>query len=157
MAIEIERKFLVKDDFRSFAIGKKKIVQGYLSLNPERSVRIRIAEDKACITVKGIATEGGLTRFEWEKEIELHDAENLLKICETNILEKFRYIIPEKSGLIFEVDEFLGLNQGLVIAEIELPESNYQFIKPTWLGEEVTGDKRYYNVFLSANPFSKWI
>ncbi|HEY9115087.1 MAG TPA: CYTH domain-containing protein [Bacteroidales bacterium] len=156
MAIEIERKFLVKGEFKTSAISQHIIVQGYLSSMHERSVRVRIIEKKAFITIKGVSSSNGLSRFEWEKEITVVEARSLLKICEPGIIEKTRFIIPEKSGLFFEVDQFEGENRGLIIAEIELPNEKYEIEKPMWLGKEVTGDERYYNVFLSAHPFSKW-
>ena len=156
MKKEIERKFLVKGDFRSLAIKSYRIVQAYLSSVPERSVRVRIMGDKAFITVKGVSSESVLSRFEWEKEIEINEAEHLLDICEPGIIEKTRFIVPEKNGLFFEVDQFYGENTGLVIAEIELPDEHFVIEFPAWLGKEVTGDERFYNVFLSVNPFSKW-
>jgi adenylate cyclase len=156
MAIEIERKFLVTGEFKSFAIKNYRIVQAYLSSVPERSVRVRIVDEKAFITIKGASDEKGLIRFEWEKEIDLNDARKLISICEPGIIEKQRFIIPEKNELFFEVDQFKGENNGLIIAEIELPDENYKINKPSWIGKEVTGDERFYNVFLSVNPFSKW-
>ena len=156
MATEIERKFLVQGKFRHLAVAQHRIVQAYLSLAPERSVRVRIKDEKAFITVKGVSSKNGTSRFEWEKEISVEDAVSLLAICEPGKIEKTRFDIPEKSGLLFEVDEFSGENAGLIIAEIELPDKGRQFEKPSWLGKEVTGDARYYNVYLSGNPFSKW-
>lgn len=156
MAIEIERKFLVNGEYRSFAIRQQHVVQGYLSSVSERSVRVRIIDEKAFITVKGESSNKGTSRFEWEKEITLTEAEALLKICEPGIIEKNRFIIPEKSGLFYEVDVFFGDNKGLIVAEIEVPYEDYQISKPDWLGKEVTGDIRYYNAFLSSNPFCKW-
>lgn len=156
MSIEIERKFLVKGDFKKSAIKKHHVIQGFLSVVPERTVRIRIMDDMGFITVKGISNELGTTRFEWEKEISKKDAQSLLEICEPSIIEKNRYIIPVRNTLVFEVDEFLGENNGLIIAEIELPEENTIFEKPIWLGEEVTGQLKYYNSLLSKKPFCKW-
>lgn len=153
---EIERKFLVKVAFKQNAIKSYKIAQGFLSTAPERTVRVRIKDDKGYITVKGIGNATGTTRFEWEKEILLNDAENLLAICEPSIIEKIRYIIPANNNLFFEVDEFFGDNEGLVIAEIELPSEDFKFEKPSWLGNEVTGNTKYYNSVLAKKPFKKW-
>lgn len=155
MAWEIERKFLVKGNYKEYAYAHEEIVQGYLSSVKERTVRVRIKGKKAYITIKGISNESGISRFEWEKEISINDARELLKLCEPGIIDKIRYYI--KSGRhTFEVDEFNGENQGLVMAEIELSSENEQFEKPDWLGEEVTGDLRYYNSSLTKLPYSKW-
>lgn len=156
MTQEIERKFLVKGDFKKFATKHYKISQGFLSTVPERTVRVRLKDEKGYITVKGIGNFSGTTRFEWEKEISKTEAENLLQLCEPTIIEKTRYIIPANKELFFEVDLFLGANKGLQIAEIELPHEDTFFTKPNWLGEEVTGTSRYYNSALSKKPFSKW-
>ena len=156
MTQEIERKFLVKGEFKKLAIRNYKILQGFLSTVPERTVRIRIRDDKGFITVKGISNKSGTTRFEWEKEISFIEAENLLILCEPTIIEKVRYIIPTNNNLFFEVDEFLGDNKGLVVAEIELPKENTLFKAPNWLGIEVTGEKRYYNSMLAKNPYCNW-
>lgn len=156
MNLEIERKFLVKGNFKGLAVNSYKIAQGFLSTVPERTVRVRIKNDKGFITVKGIGNESGTSRFEWEKEISLIDAENLLKICEPIIIEKIRYIIPEKNGLFFEVDKFLGENEGLLIAEIELPNEDFKFAKPNWLGDEVTGETKYYNSVIAKKPYKSW-
>lgn len=155
MGLEIERKFLVKSDFKQFAYKKEHIAQGYLSSVPERTVRIRIKGEKGYITIKGIGNQSGMARYEWEKEIALNEAKELIELCESGIIGKTRYYI--KNGeLTFEVDEFAGLNQGLVMAEIELPNEDTPFTRPEWLGEEVTNDKRYYNSYLSKHPFSTW-
>lgn len=155
MGLEIERKFLVKSDFKQFAYKKEHIAQGYLSSVPERTVRIRIKEEKGYITIKGIGNQSGMARYEWEKEIPLNEAKELIELCESGVIDKTRYYI--KNGeLTFEVDEFAGLNQGLVMAEIELPNEDTPFTRPEWLGEEVTNDKRYYNSYLSKHPFSTW-
>lgn len=156
MNLEIERKFLVVGDYKKLAIKRYKIAQGFLSSVPERTVRIRIRDDKGFITVKGISNNSGTSRFEWEKEISAEEAQNLLAICEPSIIEKIRYLIPIKNNLFFEVDEFLGENLGLVVAEIELPSEEFKFEKPLWLGKEVTGEKKYYNSVLSKNPYSNW-
>lgn len=155
MGLEIERKFLVKADFKAYAFANKRIVQGYLSSVPERAVRVRIKGDKAYLTIKGIGSNNGLSRYEWEKEIPVNEAEELLKICETGIIDKVRYLV--KSGKhTFEVDEFHGDNEGLIIAEIELAKEDESFVRPDWLGEEVTGNKKYYNVSLIKNPYNTW-
>jgi adenylate cyclase len=153
---EIERKFLVKGNFKNFAIKSYKIAQGFLSTVPERTVRVRIRDNQGFITVKGISNEAGTTRFEWEKEIDLIEANNLLAICEPTIIEKVRYIIEANNNLFFEVDEFSGDNEGLLVAEIELPSENFEFNKPDWLGEEVTGQIKYYNSMIAKKPYSKW-
>jgi len=154
--IEIERKFLVRNnDFINEAFSKKRIVQAYLNSKPERAVRIRIKEDQAFLTIKGKGNASGATRLEWEKEIPLEDAEKLLLICEEGLIDKTRYEI--KIGQhIYEVDIFTGDNDGLVIAEIELKSEDESFEKPSWLGKEVTDDERYYNAYLSRNPFKNW-
>lgn len=153
---EIERKFLVKNEsFKSLATAKKKIAQGYLNTNPERTVRVRIADEKAFLTIKGKGNETGMTRFEWEKEIPLEEAKSLLELCEKGVIEKTRFEIPSGKHL-FEVDEFYGENVGLIIAEIELSDENEAFEKPDWLGKEVTNDERFYNAYLSKNSFKNW-
>lgn len=156
MSVEIERKFLVKGDYKKFTTSSYKISQGFLSFVPERTVRVRVRDTKGFITVKGISNNAGTTRFEWEKEISLQDAENLLAICEPSIITKIRHIVPTTNNLFFEVDEFMNKNDGLVIAEIELPDENFIFEKPIWLGKEVTGEIKYFNSVLSKNPFSNW-
>lgn len=156
MAQEIERKFLVKGDYKSLVVKETRITQGYLSSVPERTVRARVKGDKGFLTIKGIGNESGASRFEWETEISLEDAKNLLAICEPGVIDKTRYIVPEDSGLKFEVDEFYGDNEGLTVAEIELPNEETEFTKPSWLGEEVTGDVRYFNSMLMNNPYKNW-
>jgi len=156
MAQEIERKFLAKDDsFKKDAFKSTRIVQGYLSSVPDRTVRVRIKGDKGYLTVKGIGNASGASRFEWEIEIPKEDAENLLKICEPGVIDKTRYLV--KAGEhTFEVDEFYGDNEGLTIAEVELESEDQEFEKPAWLGKEVTGDPRFYNSMLMKNPFKNW-
>ncbi len=154
--LEIERKFLVKSDgYKRSASSQVRIVQGFLNTDPERTVRVRIKGDKAFLTVKGMSNESGTTRFEWETEIETSEAVNLIDLCEAVVLEKVRYIIS-MGNHIYEVDEFLGENKGLVIAEIELKHEDEFFEKPEWLGMEVTGEIKYYNSQLSKNPFKNW-
>ncbi|WP_339888761.1 CYTH domain-containing protein [uncultured Flavobacterium sp.] len=154
--IEIERKFLVtsKDFLKQFKV-ENRIVQGYLSSVPERTVRVRIKGKKGYLTIKGKSNENGLSRMEWEKEIDVKEAESLLQICESGVIDKIRYDI-ELGNHTFEVDIFEGENKGLIIAEIELQSENESFEKPDWLGKEVTGDERYYNAYLSKKPFVKW-
>ena len=154
--IEIERKFLVKSEaYKARASTKTRIVQGFLNTDPNRTVRIRIKGDIGYITVKGKSNDTGTSRFEWEKEISVEEADVLLKLCEKGILEKSRYEIPLGDHL-YEVDEFYGDNLGLTVAEIELNAENELFAKPDWLGKEVTGEVKYYNSQLSKNPFINW-
>ncbi len=155
MGKETERKFLVEGDFRKHAICSHHLVQGYISSVPERTVRIRISDDKAYITIKGRGSGNGLSRFEWEKEIDRNEAEELLELCEPGIIDKVRFLVPD-AGKTFEVDEFHGANEGLIMAELELDDENEEFEKPYWLGKEVTGDPRYYNSMLSKHPYSEW-
>ena len=156
MAQEIEKKFLVIGDFKSLATKETRITQGYLSSVPERTVRARLKGKKGFLTIKGIGNSTGASRYEWEREIPANEAKELLDICENGVIDKTRFIVPEKSGLKFEVDEFYGDNEGLTVAEIELPSEDHPFEKPSWLGEEVTGDPRYYNSMLMKNPFKDW-
>jgi len=154
--IEIERKFLVNSDaFKNDALRKNHIAQGYLNSTPERTVRVRIKGDTGYLTIKGKSNETGLSRFEWEKEIPLADAKALLLLCEKGIIEKNRYEVPVGKHL-FEVDEFFGENEGLLLAEVELQSESEFFEKPHWLGDEVTQDQRYYNSYVSKNPFTSW-
>ena len=155
MANEIERKFLVKGEFKNLASKETRIVQGYLSSIPERTVRVRIKGHKGYITIKGIGNTSGATRYEWEKEIPTNEIEELLKICEPGVIDKTRYLV-KVGNHTFEVDEFYGENQGLTVAEIELSSESEDFVKPEWLGDEVTGDTKYYNSMLMKNPFTKW-
>lgn len=146
---------MVKGDFKPFVTKQTRIVQGYLSSVPERTVRVRIKGEKGFLTVKGIGSESGASRYEWEKEISLDEARDLLKICEPGVIDKIRYLV--KAGEhTFEVDEFFGDNQGLIMAEVELSSEEEAFEKPAWLGEEVTGYTRYYNSMLMKNPFKHW-
>jgi adenylate cyclase len=153
---EIERKFLVTSDaFKDEAFAKNTIAQGYLNTNPERTVRVRIKGEKAFLTIKGKGNESGLSRFEWENEIPVDEAQQLLQLCEKGTIEKMRFEV--KSGKhVFEIDEFYGNNNGLIIAEIELTSEEELFEKPIWLGKEVTNDNRYYNAYLSQTPFLEW-
>jgi adenylate cyclase len=155
MAQEIERKFLVVGDFKQYAKKSEHIVQGYLNSTPERTVRVRIKDDKGYMTVKGISSQSGVSRFEWEKEIPVNEARELINICEPGVIDKVRHLV-DVGEHIFEVDEFYGDNEGLVLAEIELSTEEEEFAKPDWLGEEVTGDIRYYNSMLMKNPYKGW-
>jgi len=152
---EIERKFLVNDEFIHLAKDKFEIAQGYLSSNPERTVRIRIAGEKAFITVKGASDVSGMKRYEWEREIKPAEAKELLLLCEKGVIEKTRYIV-EQGNFIVEIDVFKGENEGLVLAEIELNSIDQKITLPSWLGKEVTGDNRYYNSYLSKKPYNSW-
>ncbi|HZH69730.1 MAG TPA: CYTH domain-containing protein [Flavobacteriaceae bacterium] len=156
MTQEIERKFLVlSEDFKNEAVSHTRIVQGFLNRDPNRTVRVRLKGDKGYLTVKGKTNATGTTRSEWETEISRADATHLLTLCEAGVIEKIRYEIPVGRHC-FEVDEFLGENQGLILAEIELQAENETFQKPNWLGNEVTGDVRYYNSQLSLTPYREW-
>lgn len=155
MANEIERKFLVKGEFKNLASKETRIVQGYLSSVPERTVRVRIKGDKGFITIKGIGNASGASRYEWEKEIPTNEVDELLKICEPGVIDKTRYLV-KFGDHNFEVDEFYGDNKGLILAEVELASETEKFEKPDWIGEEVTGDTKYYNSMLMKNPFTKW-
>ena len=155
MAKEIERKFLIKSDFKTFSKKETRITQGYLSSVPERTVRVRVKGEKGFITIKGIGSESGASRYEWEKEIPVKEVQDLLKICEPGVIDKTRYLV-EFEGFTWEVDEFYGDNEGLTVAEIELPEEDTVFKKPSWVGDEVTGDVKYFNSMLMKNPYSNW-
>jgi adenylate cyclase len=154
--IEIERKFLVKSNaFLKDAIKSNRIVQGYLSSNPERTVRIRIKGSYGYLTIKGMSNASGMSRMEWEKEISIEDAEELLLLCEKGTIDKIRHEVIVGTH-VFEVDVFNLENEGLIIAEVELSSEDEKFEKPKWLGDEVTQDKRYYNSYLSKNPYKNW-
>ncbi len=154
--LEIERKFSVKSTtFLANAKESYKITQGYLNTDKNRTVRVRIKGNKGFITVKGISSADGLSRFEWEKEILVSDAKALLLLCEDFVIDKIRYVIPFGT-VTFEVDVFEGTNKGLIIAEVELETEDQPFEKPDWLGNELTGDERFYNAYLSNKPFCTW-
>ena len=154
--IEIERKFLVKfDAYKNETTSKERIVQGFLNTHPERTVRVRVKGDSGYLTIKGKSNVAGTTRFEWEQEIPLVDAERLLELCEKGTIDKIRYNVP-CGNHIYEIDEFHGENEGLVLAEIELKSEDEVFEKKDWLGEEVTGEIRYYNSQLSRLPYTTW-
>ena len=153
---EIERKFLVKNDaYKTQATSHKRIIQGYLSAHPERTVRVRVRGDKGFLTIKGKSNKTGTTRFEWEKEIPLFEAQSLLSLCEEPIIDKIRYQVPVANH-VFEVDVFAANNAGLVLAEVELAYELEQYTSPDWLGKEVTGELKYYNSMLSQKPYKEW-
>lgn len=156
--IETERKFLVHKDgerYKTMAYDSSRICQGYICSAPRRSVRVRIRGDKGFLTIKGAADKRGMSRYEFEKEITLDEAEQLMKLCEPGLIDKTRYLV--KSGRhVFEVDEFYGNNAGLVIAEVELESEDEPFDKPDFIGDEVTGDRRFYNSSLRKLPFCLW-
>jgi len=153
---EIERKFLVTSEaFKELAFKKTRIVQGFLNTHPERTVRVRIKGTEGFITVKGLGNETGASRFEWEKQITEEEADALLEICEPGKIDKIRHEV--KSGKhIFEIDEFFGDNEGLIVAEVELSEEQETVTIPNWIGDEVTGQTKYYNSQLSKQPYKTW-
>ena len=154
--LEIERKFSVKcTNFLANIKESYKITQGYLNSDKNRTVRVRTKGTKGFITIKGLGSDSGMSRFEWEKEISLKEAESLLLLCEGFIIDKVRYIVPF-DDVVFEVDVFEGTNKGLIIAEVELTSETQIFNKPDWLGDELTQDERFYNAYLSNNPFTTW-
>lgn len=156
MAVEIERKFLVKDDsFKKMCHSFSRIKQGYICSERGRTVRVRIRDDKGYLTIKGASLDNGLSRYEWEKQIPLNEAEELMNLCLPGVVDKTRFLV-EYENHIFEVDEFYGENEGLVVAEIELQDVEESFSKPGFIGKEVTGDVRYYNSFLMKKPYKSW-
>ena len=156
MAVEIERKFLVNSNaFKEEASISYTIKQGFLNSHEKRTVRVRLKKDKGYLTIKGKSTNDGLSRFEWEREISKQDTEDLLELCEEGIIDKVRYEVKSGSHTL-EVDEFFGDNEGLIIAEVELNSVDEYFEKPKWLGNEVTGDIKYYNSSISKEPFKDW-
>ena len=154
MAKEIERKFLVSGEFRQDSPESYRIMKGYICADPARTLRVRVRGDKGFLTIKGRSSADGLSRYEWEKEIPASEAVELMALCGSGVIDKTRYLVPFGRHT-YEVDVFHGANEGLVLAEIELAEELETFEKPSWLGEEVTGDPRYYNSMLSLHPFSK--
>ena len=155
MSIEIERKFLVNGDYKSVAISHTRIIQGYICSQRGRTVRVRIRDRQGYLTIKGPSMSGGLSRYEFEKEITLDEALSLLRICEPGIIDKVRWLVPMGKHT-FEVDEFFGENEGLVMAEVELSNENEEYERPDFLGREVTGDRRFYNSCLRIHPFKEW-
>lgn len=157
MHFEIERKFLVVGEFKNQAYSATRICQGYISSGNGRTVRVRIRDDKGYLTIKGPSTAEGLSRYEFEKEISLEDARDLMAICEPGVIEKTRYLVKSPDGKhVFEVDEFYGDNEGLVMAEVELSSEDEPFEKPSFLGREVTGDRRFYNSHMRQYPYKMW-
>ena len=157
MAQEIERKFLVKGDaYKAFAFNHSSIAQGYIVSGGGRSVRVRIRGDKGYLTIKGASNADGLSRYEFETEISLADAGDLMLLCEPGIVRKTRWLVRATDGHVFEVDEFEGDNEGLVMAEVELKSEDETFEKPDFIGQEVTGDRRFYNSHLRRYPFKVW-
>ena len=155
MSIEIERKFLVKGPFKEQAASRTHIIQGYVSSQKGRTVRVRLRDKKAYLTIKGPSRDGGLSRYEFEKEITIDEGLSLLTLCEPGVIEKDRWLVP-CGNHTFEVDEFFGENEGLLLAEVELSAPDEPFDKPSFLAQEVTGDRRYYSSSLRLHPYSKW-
>lgn len=154
--MEIERKFLVRDDsYRRLARSSSRIKQGYICSDRGRTVRVRLRDNQAFLTIKGPSADGGLSRYEFEKEISLDEAEHLLQLCEPGQIDKTRYLV-DCGAHTFEVDEFYGDNQGLVMAEVELKAPDEPYDRPPFLGQEVTGDRRYYNSHLRCHPYKEW-
>ena len=156
MAVEIERKFLVVgDEYRRMAYSSDRIVQGYICRADGNSVRVRIRDGRGYLTIKGPSLDGGLSRYEWEREISLSEAEDMLLLCRDAKIDKRRYLVKCGSHT-YEVDEFYGDNEGLVVAEIELSDKDEAFERPSFLGREVTGEARYYNGHLTRFPYKDW-
>ena len=154
MPQEIERKFLVEGEYKSQAYAQSRIIQGYISSARGRTVRVRIRDGRGYLTIKGASDSSGISRYEWEKEIPLNEAKDLMRLCEPGVIDN-RYLV--RSGQhVFEVDEFYGENEGLTVAEVELASENEPFEKPDFIGREVTGDIRYYNSQLMKHPFKEW-
>ena len=154
--LEIERKFLVRDSsYKQLATSSSRIKQGYICSGHGRTVRVRTRGEQGFLTIKGPSVDGGLTRYEFEKEITLDEAEHLFRLCEPGIIDKTRYLVPSGHHT-FEVDEFYGDNEGLVMAEVELSRPNQPYEAPPFIGREVTGDRRYYNSHLRQYPYKLW-
>lgn len=156
MPQEIERKFLVRDDsYKIMAYGKKRIRQGYICSERGRTVRVRIQDDEGFLTIKGPSDGSGMSRYEWEYALSLQEAEELMRLCKPGMIDKTRYLVRWGTH-VFEVDEFYGENDGLVVAEVELNNEKESFELPSFVGEEVTGQMKYYNSFLMKFPYQKW-
>ncbi len=155
MPLEIEHKFLVRGEYKNLASSSTRIVQGYICSDRGRTVRVRIRGSKGYLTIKGPSLDGGLSRYEFEKEITLDEARRLMSLCEPGIIDKRRYLVPFM-GHVFEVDEFYGDNEGLTMAEVELASTDESFEKPAFIAREVTGDRRFYNSSLRIHPFMEW-
>ncbi len=157
MHLEIERKFLVVGEFKSRSFSSTHILQGYISSGGGRTVRVRICNNKGYLTIKGPSNVKGISRYEFETEIPLQDAQDLMLICEPGIIDKNRYLVQSTDGRhTWEIDEFYGDNEGLLLAEIELSSEDETFIKPDFVGQEVTGDRRFYNSHLRKKPYRIW-
>lgn len=155
MALEIERKFLVSGEYKRFATSSSHIIQGYISSQRGRTVRVRLRDDKSFLTIKGPSRLGGLARYEFEKEISRDEGLSLLSLCEPGVIDKIRWLVPSGNH-VFEVDEFFGDNAGLVVAEVELGSEQEAFECPPFFGREVTGVRRYYNSCLRQHPYKDW-
>jgi len=156
MAIEIERKFLVTSTaYKKAAYNFYDMVQGYIAHEKGNSVRVRITNTEAVMTIKGPSDSKGMSRYEWNHQIPVEDAKELMKLSQGGVIEKRRYLV-HSGPHVFEIDEFYGDNEGLVIAEVELQSENETFEKPSFVGKEVTGDRRYYNAYLTTNPYKSW-
>ena len=154
---ETERKFLVVGEFKSLSYNATRIQQGYIASNNGRTVRVRIRGDKGYLTIKGPSGLKGITRYEFDTEIPLDDARELMEICEPGIIDKTRYLVKSPDGRhIWEIDEFYGDNEGLVLAEVELSHESEEFQKPDFIGREVMGDRRFYNSHMRSYPFKLW-
>ena len=155
MSLEIERKFLVSGYYKPFVHESVHILQGYLCSSAGKTVRVRTWGEKGFLTIKGPTAKDSCSRFEWEIEIPLDDARELISLCDGGVIDKVRHLVSFK-GHVFEVDEFAGDNQGLVVAEVELSSEDEEFERPDWLGKEVTGERRYYNSCLLSSPYCSW-
>lgn len=157
MAQEIERKFIVKGDFKQLVSSSTHIMQGYICSEHGRTVRVRLRDEKAYLTIKGPSDKKGMSRYEFEREIPVADAHEMFKLCPGGIIDKRRYLVPSPDGLhTFEVDEFYGDNEGLLMAEVELHSEDEPYAKLPFIGKEVTGDVRFYNTELMRNPYKNW-
>ena len=156
--MEIERKCLVRgNDYKQQAYASDRIKQGYILSGHGRTVRVRVRGDRGYLTIKGPSQDGGMSRYEFEKEISLDEARHLFELCEPGVIDKTRFLVKSPDGQhVFEVDEFYGDNEGLVMAEVELQSPDEPFEKPSFIGREVTGDRRFYNGHLRKYPFSVW-
>ena len=155
MALEIERKFLVCSDFKKKVSSQSHIVQGYICLEKGKTVRVRLRDEEGYLTIKGPSSSDGTTRYEFEKKIDKTEALELLKLCGGKVIDKIRYLVPNGKH-VFEVDEFFAENAGLIMAEIELDRNDEKYVKPSFIGEELTGDRRFYNSQLILHPFCEW-
>lgn len=157
MALEIERKFIVTGEFRSKSVNATRIQQGYITSGKGKTVRVRIRGDKGYLTIKGPSNQAGIGRYEFETEISLADAKDLMRLCEPGIIDKTRYLVPSADGRhTWEIDEFYGDNEGLIMAEIELQSEDEPYDRPDFIGREVTGDRRFYNSHMRQNPYCLW-